>query len=60
MVGESLAISMPNPRVELRLDDRVNAVESDEGVHVIHMKHWNKALFKQAALHVCLPSALAA
>jgi hypothetical protein len=56
-VGEKLEIAMPDPRVELRIGDRINAVESYEGKHVIHMKQWNKALFKHAALHVCLRAA---
>jgi hypothetical protein len=57
VVGERLAMPMPDPRVELRLGDAVNAVESEEGVHVIHLQHWNKAVFKQAALHVCMRAA---
>jgi hypothetical protein len=57
VVGERFGISMPNPRVELRLGDRADAVESDEDVHVIHLRHWNKALFKRAAVHVCMRAA---
>ena len=57
MVGERLGIPMPSPRVELRLGDRANAVESDEDVHVIHLQRWNKALFKRAAVHVCMRAA---
>jgi hypothetical protein len=56
-VGERLTIPMPNPRVELRLGDDKNAVESAENVHVIYLRRWNKELFKQAALHVCLRAA---
>jgi hypothetical protein len=56
-VGERLTIPMPDPRVELRLGEAANAVESDESVHVIHLRHWNKALFKRAALHVCMRAA---
>ena len=57
VVGERLGIPMPSPRVELRLGDRANAVESDEDVHVIHLQRWNKALFKRAAVHVCMRAA---
>jgi len=57
VVGERLAIPMPSPRVELRLGDKIDGVESDEDVHVIHLKHWNKALFKRAAVHVCIRAA---
>ena len=57
VVGERLRIPMPSPRVELRLGDRANAVESDEDVHVIHLQHWNKALFKRAAVDVCMRAA---
>jgi hypothetical protein len=56
-VGERLAIPMPSPRVELRLGDNANAVESEEDVHVIHLRHWNTALFKRAAVHVCMRAA---
>jgi hypothetical protein len=56
-VGERLTIPMPNPRVELRLGEIKNAVESEENVHVIHLQRWNKDLFKRAALHVCLRAA---
>lgn len=54
VVGERLGIPLPDPRVELRLGERVNAVESDDDVHVIRMQRWNKALFKRAAVHVCM------
>ena len=57
VVGERLSIPMPDPRVELRLGDRTNAVESNEDVHVIRMQRWNKALFKRAALHACMRAA---
>jgi hypothetical protein len=57
VVGERLSIPMPSPRVELRLGDRENAVESDENVHVIHLQRWNKALFKRAAIDVCIRAA---
>jgi hypothetical protein len=57
VVGDRLAIPMPSPRVELRLGDRTDAVESDEDVHVIHLRRWNKALFKPAAVHVCMRAA---
>jgi hypothetical protein len=56
-VGERLAIPMPNPRVELRLGEGKDAVESEEAVHVIHMRHWHRALFKRAALVVCMRAA---
>jgi len=56
-VGERLEIPMPNPRVELRLGQDTNAVDSREDVHVIYLKRWNKQLFKRAALHVCLRAA---
>jgi hypothetical protein len=54
IVGERFAIPMPSPRVELRIGDRADAVESDENVHIIHLRHWNKALFKRATVHVCM------
>jgi hypothetical protein len=54
VVGERLGIPLPDPRVELRLGERVNTVESDDDVHVIRLKSWNKALFKRAAVHVCM------
>jgi hypothetical protein len=57
VVGERLAIPMPSPRVELRLGEKANAVESDEDVHVIHLQRWNQALFKRAAVHVCMRAA---
>ena len=49
-VGERLAVPMPSPRVELRMGEAKDAVESEEAAHVIHMRHWNRALFKRAAL----------
>jgi hypothetical protein len=57
VVGERLRIPMPNPRVELRLGAREDAVESDGKVHVILLQRWNKALFKRAAVHVCMRNA---
>ena len=57
VVGERFAIPMPSPRVELRLGEKANAVESEENVHVIHLQHWNKVLFKRAAVHVCMRDA---
>ena len=57
VVGERFAIPMPNPRVELRIGDAADAVESEEAVHVIHLRRWNKALFKRAAVHVCMRAA---
>jgi hypothetical protein len=57
VVGERLEIPMPNPRVELRIGGKTNAVDSREDAHVIYLERWNKALFKRAALHVCLRAA---
>jgi hypothetical protein len=57
VVGERLEIPMPEPRVELRLGQSTDAVDSREDAHVIYLKRWNKALFKRAALHVCLRDA---
>lgn len=57
VVGERFAIPMPSPRVELRLGEKKDAVESEESVHVIHLQRWNKELFKRAALHVCMRDA---
>jgi hypothetical protein len=54
VVGERLGIPLPAPRVELRLGQRVNTVESDDDVHVIRLQSWNKTLFKHAAVHVCM------
>jgi hypothetical protein len=48
---------MPNPRVELRLGEGKDAVESEEAAHIIHMRRWRKALFKRAALDVCMREA---
>lgn len=57
VVGERLGIPMPNPRVELRLGAREDAVQSDGGVHVILLQRWNRKLFKRAAVHVCMRNA---
>lgn len=57
VVGERLAIPMPSPRVELRLGEKADAVVSEENVHVIHLRRWNKELFKRAAVHVCMRDA---
>lgn len=54
VVGERFGIPLPEPRVELRLGEPVNAVESDDNVHVIRLKRWNRALFKRAAVHICM------
>jgi hypothetical protein len=54
VVGERLAIPLPDPRVELRLGESANSVESDDDRHVIRLQRWNKALFKRAAVHVCM------
>jgi len=54
VVGERFALPLPAPRVELRLDEPVNTVESDNNAHVIRLQHWNKALFKRAAVHICM------
>jgi hypothetical protein len=35
VVGERLAVPMPSPRVELRLGEGKDAVESEEAAHVI-------------------------
>ena len=56
-VAERLAIPMPNPRVELRLGEGKDAVESVEAAHIIHMRRWHRALFKRAALVVCMREA---
>lgn len=56
-VAERLAIPMPNPRVELRLGEKKDAVESEEAVHVIHMRRWHRALFRRASLVVCMREA---
>lgn len=57
VVGERLSIPMPDPRVELRLGESTNSLVSNGGVHVIHLQHWNKELFKDAALHACMRAA---
>ena len=54
VVGERFAISLPDPRVELRLGEPVNTVESDNNTHVIRLQRWNKTLFKRAAVHICM------
>jgi hypothetical protein len=46
--------SHASPRVELRLGEGKDAVESEEAARVIHMRHWNRALFKRTALMVCM------
>ena len=56
-VGERLSIPMPNPKVELRLGEKVDSVETDMDHHVICMRRWNKALFTRAAVHVCVQTA---
>jgi hypothetical protein len=57
IVGERFAIPMPDPRVELRLGERVDSVETDRGRHVICMRRWNRGLFTRAAVHVCVQTA---
>lgn len=57
VVGERLVIPLPEPRVELRLGEKMNAIDSADGMHIIHLQRWNKVLFKMAALHVCMRSA---
>jgi hypothetical protein len=57
VVGERLAAPMPSPRVELRLGEGKDAVESEEVARVIHMRHWNRALFKRTVLVVCMREA---
>jgi hypothetical protein len=54
VVGERFAIPLPDPRVELRLGESVNTVESDDDRHVIRLQRWNKTLFKRAAVHICM------
>jgi hypothetical protein len=54
MVGERFAIPMPNPRVELRLGEKVDSVDIGKDHQVICMRRWNKTLFARAALHVCV------
>lgn len=56
-VGERLAVPMPDPKVELRLGEKDDAVDSVGNVLVIHMRGWNKALFKVAAVYVCMRDA---
>ncbi|MGH9494352.1 MAG: hypothetical protein ACRD3B_05090 [Candidatus Sulfotelmatobacter sp.] len=57
IVGERFAIPMPNPRVELRLGEKVDSVETDMGRHVICLRRWNKTIFTRAAVHVCVQAA---
>jgi hypothetical protein len=57
VVGERFSIPLPEPKVELRTGEKANSIETVENRHVIHLKHWDKALFKVAALHVCMRSA---
>ena len=57
VVGEQLSVSMPNPHVELRLGQNTDSVETDKDKHVICLRRWNKALFKKAAVFVCIQSA---
>lgn len=54
VVGERFGIPLPDPRVELRLGQPVNAVESDDDTHVIRLQRWNKTLFKRASVHMCM------
>ncbi|HTS38786.1 MAG TPA: hypothetical protein VMH04_24140 [Candidatus Solibacter sp.] len=56
-VGEQFAIPMPNPKVELRLDQQADSVETDRNTHIIRMRRWNRALFKKAAVFACIQSA---
>jgi hypothetical protein len=56
-IGERLRIPMPNPHVELRLGEKHDCMESDEDHHIIHMRRWNKALFREGALHFCMRAA---
>jgi hypothetical protein len=57
MVGERFVIPMPNPRVELRLGEKVDSVETAMDHHVISLRHWNKTVFTRAAIHVCVQAA---
>jgi hypothetical protein len=56
-IGERFAVPMPNPRVELRLGEKVDSVEISKDHQVICMRRWNKTLFARAALHVCVRAA---
>ena len=56
-VGERFVIPLPEPKVELRIGEKTNAIDSVENSHVIHLQHWSKTLFKVAALHVCMRAA---
>jgi hypothetical protein len=57
VVGERLVIPLPDPKVELRLGEKINSIDSLDGVHIIRLQRWNKTLFKMAALHVCMRAA---
>jgi hypothetical protein len=45
------------PRVELRLGEKVDSVETAMDQHVICLRHWNKTVFTRAAIHVCVQAA---
>lgn len=57
IVGERLAIPMPDPKVELRLGQKLDSVETAMNHHVICLRRWNKPLFTRAALQVCVQAA---
>ena len=57
VVGEQFSIPMPNPHVELRLAQSTDTVETDHNIHIIRMRRWNQALFKKAAVFVCIQTA---
>jgi hypothetical protein len=57
VVGERFVVPLPDPKVELRLGEKANSIDTVEDRHVIHLKHWDKGLFKVAALHVCVRAA---
>jgi hypothetical protein len=57
IVGERFAIPMPNPRVELRLGEKVDSVETAMDHHIICLRRWNKTVFTRAAIHVCVQAA---
>jgi hypothetical protein len=57
VVGERLVVPLPDPKVELRLGEKINSIDSRDGVHIIRLQRWNKTLFKMAALHVCMRGA---
>ncbi|HTS38785.1 MAG TPA: hypothetical protein VMH04_24135 [Candidatus Solibacter sp.] len=56
-IGERLGIPMPDPRVELRLGEKHDAMETDDDHHIIHLRRWNKARFREGALHICMRAA---